>query len=172
MKTAAFVLFAVVTAAAAALSTLVATRYFSLEKELVELRFQLEDTARVRQRLEEDKLALRLERERVQANLDTLLAAERAQLEDCREQRQAMLQEVAATLANIQKRLSDIQDRQASPADSPQHSQAASPDPGPGTGEPQARGPADAPAPGGPTDVPKGRIPTPEQEARRLDKVQ
>lgn len=167
MKTAAFVLFAVVTAAAAALSTLVATRYFSLEKEVAEMRFQLEDAARLRQRLEEDKIALRLERERVQANLDTLAATGNAQLEDCRELRQTLLQEVASTLINIQKRLTDIQDRQTVQADSPRNSPAQPPEPGAGLAHP-----APDASKGGPTDVPKGAIPTPEQEARRLDKVQ
>lgn len=150
MKTAAFILFAVVTAAAAALSTLVGTRYLTLERELAEARSQVEDISRERKRQEEEKMALRLERERIQSDLEARYSELRGQLEECSNQRQRDFQEILATLATIQKRMTDIQ-VQASPS--------------------AAREPGEPDAPPKLTDVPKGAVPTPEQEARKLDKA-
>ncbi len=149
MRTAAFVLFAVVTAAAAALSTLVASRYLNLEKELVESRSHLESVQAERKRQEEDKQVLRLERERVQADADARLAEMKAQLDECAALRQNALNDITASLANLNKRLTDVM-VSASPS---AHKEAPA--------EPQA-------APGA-TDVPHGAIPSPEQEARRLN---
>ncbi len=156
MKTAAFILFAIVTAAAAALSTLVGTRYLTLERELAEARSQVEDISRERKRQEEEKMALRLERERIQSELEARYSEQRGQLEECSNQRQRDFQEILATLATIQKRMTDIQ-VQASPsaAREPAESEAGSPS----AAHPKA------------TDVPKGALPTPEQEARKLDKA-
>jgi len=156
MKTAAFILFAVVTAAAAALSTLVGTRYLSLERELAEARSQIEDISRERKRQEEEKMALRLERERVQSELEARFSEQRGQLEECSNQRQRDFQEILATLGTIQKRMTDIQ-VQASPSAAREQAE-------PEAGSPSAAQPKT-------TDVPKGAIPTPEQEARKLDKV-
>lgn len=149
MKTAAFILFAVVTAAAAALSTLVGTRYLTLERELAEARSQVEDISRERKRQEEEKMALRLERERMQSELEARFSEQRGQLEECSNQRQRDFQEILATLATIQKRMTDIQ-VQASPS--------------------VAKEPGETDAPAKLTDVPKGAL-TPEQEARKLDKA-
>lgn len=155
MKTAAFILFAVVTAAAAALSTLVGTRYLTLERELAEARSQVEDISRERKRQEEEKMALRLERERIQSELEARFSEQRGQLEECGNQRLRDFQEILTTLATIQKRMTDIQvQTSASAAREPAQSEADSPSATPKT-----------------TDVPRGAIPTPEQEARKLDKA-
>lgn len=181
MRTAAFILFAIVTAAAAALSTLVASRYLSLEKELFENRGQLEDVLRERKRQEEEKMSLRLECERVQAELEARFSEQRGQLEECSNQRQRDFQEMLTALANIQKRMSDIEVQLAPSAmmerakalsgeTSPEQSGSSrseaesrkSPPPSNQAGQPPAKT----------TDVPKGAIPTPEQEAKTLNKVQ
>ncbi|MFP5223324.1 MAG: hypothetical protein ACLGSA_13615 [Acidobacteriota bacterium] len=155
MKTAAFILFALVTAAAAALSTLVGTRYLTLERELAEARSQIEDISRERKRQEEEKMALRLERERIQSELEARFSEQRGQLEECGNQRQRDFQEILTTLATIQKRMTDIQVQTApSAAREPAQSEADSPSAAPKM-----------------TDVPRGAVPTPEQEARKLDKA-
>jgi regulator of replication initiation timing len=159
MRTAAFVLFAVVTAAAAALSTLVATRHLTVEKELAEARFQLEEISRERKRQEEEKIVLRLERERLQADLEARFAEQRSQLEECANQRQRDYQDILTHVLTVQKILTDVVVRSAPSA----VKEAA------GTGQEGAASPE---APPRVTDVPKGAIPTPEQEARKLEKAQ
>jgi hypothetical protein len=189
MKTAAFILFAVVTAAAAALSTLVASRYLTLEKELSDNRVQLEDVLRERKKQEGEKMSLRLEKERVQSDLEARFSEQRGQLEECANQRQRDFQEMLSALNNIQKRMSDIE-VQLSPSAlmeraKAQASEAQSEQSGASRPEGESRKPASVhPSPtsgssnqtGQPpakvTDVPKGAIPTPEQEARNLNKVQ
>lgn len=161
MKTAAFILFAVVTAAAAALSTLVGTRYLTLERELAEARSQVEDISRERKRQEEEKMALRLANERVQSELEARFSEQRGQLDECANQRQRDFQEMLANLSAIQKRLTDIQVQTAPSAAKEQ----AQPDAQP----PQETAPASSVPKA--TDVPKGPAPTPEQEARKLDKA-
>ena len=159
MKTAAFILFAVVTAAVAALSTLTATRYLSLEKELSDTRSRLEDALTERKRQEEEKIVLRLERERVQSDLEARLAEQLSRVEACEGKRQQELLEIEATLKILQKAVIDIQVH-VGPSARQDQGAAAPP-------APQAPGePARA------TDVPRGAIPTPEQEAARLDKAQ
>jgi len=172
MKTAAFILFAVVTAAAAALSTLVATRYLSLEKDLSETRVQLEDVMRERKRQEEEKMSLRLESQRMQSELEARFSEQRSQLEECGNQRQRDYQEILSGLSSLQKRLTDME-VQISPSarageGKSQGEDAASRSEG-APGQPK---PAPQPQSAKNTDVPKGTIPTPEQEARTLDKVQ
>jgi len=205
MRTAAFILFAVVTAAAAALSTLVATRYLSLEKELSDTRAQLEQVQHERTRQEEEKMALRLEREHVQADLEARFAEQRSQLEECSNQHQQEFQELQATLSILQKRLTDIQvqaapsaateqaapmvpgeiaapkEAQPAPTGNSQENpepQAGSPSPDQPSGKPAADAakahisqPDGARKSAKSTDIPKGAIPTPEQEARKLQKA-
>jgi len=171
MRTVAFILFAAVTATAAALSTLVASRYLSLEKDLLEARSHVESLNTDRKRQEEEKMALRLERERIQADLEARFAEQKNQLDDCAALRQNELEDMRASLLNLNKRLSDVMAQVSASAyregrpDSPQPAPQGSP-----------AHPADAPGEAGhsakATDVPKGAIPTPEQEARKLDKVQ
>jgi len=172
MRTAAFVIFAVVTAAAAALSTLVASRYLSLERDLADARSRLEDSLYERKRQEEEKIALRLERERVQSELEARLAGQLAQLESCEAKRQEELLEIAATLKILQKAVIDIQVQMgAAPgkdreADAPGTGGSAPADAGDAAGNARKSLPASR------TDVPKGAIPSPEEEAKKLDKVQ
>lgn len=179
MRTAAFILFAVVTAAAAALSTLVATRYLSLEKDMLEARSHLESINMERKRQEEEKMALRLERERLQSELEARLAEQKNQLDDCTALRLNDLEDLRASMLNLNKRLTDVQNQLSASAyregrsDAPQ---ASAPQPG---AQPPAEPAAQAgsagaqtPAPASTTDVPKGAIPTPEQESKKLDKVQ
>ncbi|WP_243360974.1 hypothetical protein [Fundidesulfovibrio terrae] len=172
MKTAAFVLFAVVTAAAAALSTLVATRYLALEKDLSETRSQLEDVLRERKRQEEEKMSIRLEAQRVQSELEARFSEQRSQLEECGNQRQRDFQELLTGVNALQKRLTDME-VQLSPSakagdGKPQGEDAAS---RAGDGPPPAKTVRE-PQPAKNTDVPKGAIPTPEQEARKLEQAQ
>jgi len=134
----------------------VGTRYLTLERELAEARSQIEDISRERKRQEEEKMAFRLERERVQSELEARFSEQRGQLEECSNQRQRDFQEILATLGTIQKRMTDIQ-VQASPSAAREQA------------EPEAGSPSAAQSKT--TDVPKGAIPTPEQEARKLDKV-
>lgn len=172
MKTAAFVLFAVVTAAAAALSTLVATRYLALEKDLSETRSQLEDVLRERKRQEEEKMSIRLEAQRVQSELEARFSEQRSQLEECGNQRQRDFQELLTGVNALQKRLTDME-VQLSPSakaevGKPQGEDAASKA---GEGQTPAKTVRE-PQPAKNTDVPKGTIPTPEQEARKLEQAQ
>lgn len=159
MKTAAFVLFAVVTAAVAALSTLVATRHLAVEKELAEARFQLEEISRERKRQEEEKMVLRLERERLQAELESRFAEQRSQLEECANQRQRDYQDILTHILTVEKILTDVVVRSA-----PSAAREAA-----GAGQ---EGAPSQEAPPKLTDVPKGAIPTPGQEARKLEKAQ
>lgn len=156
MKTAAFILFAVVTAAVAALSTLTATRYLNLERELSDTRSRLEDVLAERKRQEEEKIALRLERERVQSELEARLAEQLSRAEACEGKRAQELLEIEATLKILQKAVIDIQVHMAPAArqDRP---------------APEAQAPGQ---PGQATDVPRGGVPTPEQEAATLNKAQ
>ncbi len=173
MRTAAFVLFAVVTATAAALSTLVGSRYVNLEKDLADTRFQLEESLRDRRRLEEEKSALRQERERVQADLEARFSEQRSQLEECSNKRQQDLQELLVNIYNLQKRVSDLEGQIAYVSSSEKVR----------LGQEGKEAAAQAPAPPAPsgntgplpaknTDVPKGAIPTREQEAQSLNKAQ
>jgi septal ring factor EnvC (AmiA/AmiB activator) len=180
MRTAAFILFAVVTAAAAALSTLVASRYFSMEKDVADVRSQLEDARRELKRQEADKTSLLLERQRIQGDLEARFAEERAQLEECGNQRQQEFQEILNNLVNLQKRITDAQ-TQAAPTAAVDQSLTARGDKGsPGDGTAAAPG-ASAPSKDAvvqpsvkpqATDVRRGAVPTPEQEAKTLDKAQ
>jgi hypothetical protein len=176
MKTVAFILFAVVTAAAAALSTLVATRYLALEKDFSETRVQLEDVLRERKRQEEEKMSLRLEAQKVQADLEARFSEQRSQLEECANQRQRDFQELLAGVSAMQKRLTDMEVQISAAAKAgdlkPQAGEGASHD-GEKPGEPQSQAkPAREAQPAKNTDVPKGAIPTPEQEARKLQQAQ
>jgi len=105
MRAAGFILFAVVMAAVAALSTLVASRYLGLEKEVAELRSQVEGLRLERGRQEQEKI----EQERIRADLEARYAEARSQLEDCGNQRQHQFQEIVDSLSNLQKRLTDMQ---------------------------------------------------------------
>jgi len=161
MRAAGFILFAVVMAAVAALSTLVASRYLGLEKEVAELHSQIDGLRLERNRQEEEKTALRLERERVQADLEARYSQARSQLEECGNERQNQLQEITASLLNLQKRLTDIQSLAAPSA---VMDKAAPTDQTPNNaGQPVSN----TPAPNA-IDVPRGAIPTPAQEARKL----
>jgi uncharacterized coiled-coil protein SlyX len=199
MRTAAFILFAVVTAAAAALSTLVATRYLSLEKDAADVRSQLEDVRRELKRQETEKVSMLLDRQRIQADLEGRFAEQRTQLEECGNQRQQEFQEILNTLANLQKRISDTQaqaapsaatEQGAPPAPSGQTNPAAPKEqatpssPGekaepkggetvpPGVSQAPQETTAQPPAKAKATDVRRGAVPTPEQEAKTLDKAQ
>lgn len=159
MRTAAFVLFAVVTAAVAALSTLAASRHLAVERELADARFQLEEITRERKRQEEEKMVLRLERERLQAELEARFSEQRLQLEECANQRQRDYQDILTHVLTVQKILADVVVRSA-----PSAAREAA-------GAGQEGAPSQEPRPAL-TDVPKGAIPTPEQEARKLEKAQ
>ena len=224
MRTFAFVLFAVVTAAAAALSTLVASRYLTLEKELAQARSHMEDVQRERKRQEEEKMALRLEFERQRADLEARFAEQRGQLEECSTQRQRDFQELLSAVGAVNRRLNDalaqsgahagrerpgaagetaVTDPTAAPAADAQPAAASKtgqdgqqpPAPtkrpdgqpaaatgtghdgssgaGQGAGQPAKRPASQSaePKPASSTDVPKGAVPTPDQEARKLQGV-
>jgi len=185
MRTAAFILFALITAAAAVFSTLVASRQLSLEKEVTELHSQLDAMRLERDRQEAEKTVLRQEQGRIQADLEARLAEERSQLETCSNQQLRQFQEISASLLNLQKRLTDIQALTApSVGASPREEPGAPAQPM--SGVPGVSGPAAGTqnAPGGPKpavgapapppakiDVPRGAFPTREQEADKLQKV-
>ncbi|WP_243438282.1 hypothetical protein [Fundidesulfovibrio soli] len=171
MRTVAFILFAVVTAAAAALSTLVATRYLTLEKDVLEARSHLESISMERKRQEEEKMALRLDRERIQSELEARLAEQKNQLDDCTALRLNDLEDLRASMLNLNKRLTDMQNQLSASATREGHSDAPQPGAQP-PAAPSASQAGGAPAPASSTDVPKGAIPTPEQEAKKLDKAQ
>lgn len=172
MRTAAFVIFAVVTAAAAALSTLVASRYLSLERDLADARSRLEDSQIERKRQEEEKIALRLERERVQSDLEARLAGQMAQLESCEAKRQEELLEIAATLKILQKAVIDIQVQVGAVPGVERDGSSNEAGKTPASNEGGPAGSVQKTLPASRTDVPKGAIPPPEEEAKKLDKVQ
>jgi hypothetical protein len=151
MRTFVFVLFVVVTASVAITGTIVAMRYLALERQLTEVNGQLESAQRDRVRQEEEKMALRLERERLLSEMEAKLAETRGQLDLCSGQYQRDLREVLAGQSILQRQLSDAMARQApSAVNEP-----------PAAAEPPARA----------EDVHVGAIPTPEQERKRLEKV-
>jgi len=154
MRTEAFILFALITAAAAALSTLAASRYLGLEKEVAELHSQLDAMRLERDRQEAEKTVLRQEQGRIQANLEARLAEERSQLETCANQHLRQFQEISASLLNLQKRLTDIQALTA-----------------PSGGASLPKEETGAPTAPSKTDIPRGAIPTREQEADKLQKA-
>ncbi|MFZ5426134.1 MAG: hypothetical protein ACOZEN_04115 [Thermodesulfobacteriota bacterium] len=172
MRTAAFVIFAVVTAAAAALSTLVASRYLSLERDLADARSRLEDSLYERKRQEEEKIALRLERERVQSDLEARLAGQLAQLESCEAKRREELLEIAATLKILQKAVIDIQVQVGAVPGVERDGGSNEAGKTPASSEGGSAGSVRKTLPAATTDVPKGAIPSPEEEAKKLDKVQ
>ena len=109
MRTFAFILFAVVMISATALSTLMASRYLSLEKEIASLRSELEKAHVIDSRQAEEKTASRLEQTRVQADLEARFDEQRSQLEECNNERLRQAQEILTSLSNLQRRLTDIQ---------------------------------------------------------------
>lgn len=176
MRTFAFTIFVVVTAAAAAVGTLAATRYLSLEKELAAVNARMEDVLRERTRQEEEKMALRLEFERQRTELEVRFAEQHSQLEECANQRQRDFQELLTGITGVNKRLTDIlvhqapstglerpqQPAQEAPPEKPVPDASSKANP---AGKPEAHSASS-------TDIPKGAIPTPSQEARRLNQPQ
>lgn len=173
MRTFAFVLFVVVTSALAVLGALAASRYLSLEKQLGEVTAQLEDSLRVRKAQEEEKISLRLDRERMQADLEARLAEQKNQLDDCSNQNLRYSQEILGGLMNIQRRLTDLAVQAApSAVNEPGRSQAK-PQEVPDVQEvkPAQVSPPDPNAPTRAGDVKKGAVPTPIDEAQKLNQV-
>jgi uncharacterized protein (DUF3084 family) len=175
MKTLAFVMFVLVTAAAAVVATLLATRYWSLEKQLNEVRAQVEELTQERNHQEQEKMLMRLDREHIQTELETKLAEQRDQIDECTALHQKDMAEVLSHLATLEKQMNDAMSRAAPSAVNEPPAQ-----PGPSAQEqaPQAEPakPAEPPAKAvepaaKATDVPHGAIPTPEQERQRLQKV-
>ena len=176
MRTIGFVLFVLVTAGLAVTSTLVASRYLALEKQLNEANGRLEQILLERKNQEEEKMSLRMESQRIQVDLEARLAEQKNQLDDCTAQRQRDMQEVLGAVGGINKRLTDIlvnaaptakieeqpqSDTTANPVDSPKSTKPAKPG-----DQTKSEGPARA------VDVPKGAILTPEQEAKKLQKAE
>ncbi len=200
MRTFGFILFVVVTAGVAVSSTLVASRYLALERQLTEAQSHLEQTQSERKRQEEDKMALCLESQRIQVDLEARLAEQKNQLDDCAVQRQRDMQEILNSIGGINKRLTDIlvsaapsAKTEARPRDDGTAAAGEAGKPGesgkpaipgeflrPGqssqadhSGKPGTSGdPEKAESPARAVDVPKGAILTPEQEARKLQKAE
>ena len=158
------------------MSTLLASRYLALERQLNETSDRLEQTQLERERQEEDKMALRLESQRVQVELEARLAEQKNQLDECAGQRQRDMQELLGAIGGINKRLTDVlvsaaptaKFEESHPGDAPADPAKPAPSGKPGK-------PGDAPkteAPSRAVDVPKGAILTPEQEARKLEKAE
>lgn len=172
MRTFAFVLFVVVTSTLAVLATLAASRYLSLEKQLNEVTAQLEESLRVRKAQEEEKISLRLDRERMQVDLEARLAEQKNQLDDCSNQNLRYSQEILGGLMNIQRRLTDLAVQAApSAVHEPPRSQDV---PAVRDVQPEAPVQTSPPDPNAPTraeDVKKGAVPTPVDEAQKLNQV-
>lgn len=178
MKTFGFILFVLVTAGVAVTSTLLASRYLALEKQLSEVTDHLERTQNERKRQEEEKMALRLESQRVQVDLEARMAEQKSQIDECAGLHQRDMQELLGAIGGINKRLTDVlvnaaptskpeeqsPDEAGSPAESAKPAKTGKPG---NTGDAgKAEGPSRA------VDVPHGAILTPEQEARKLQKAQ
>ncbi|GAB6038920.1 hypothetical protein JCM15519_34790 [Fundidesulfovibrio butyratiphilus] len=173
MRTFAFVLFVVVTSAVAVMLTLAASRYLSLEKQLNEVTTQLEESIRVRKAQEEEKISLRLDRERMQADLEARLAEQKNQLDDCSTQNLRYSQEILGGLMNIQRRLTDLAVQAAPSAVNEPGHPASKPGEVPDVQEGKSlqSSPPDPDAPSRAADVKKGAVPTPTDEAQKLNQV-
>lgn len=164
MRNFAFALFVVVTSAVAILGTFAASQYLYLEKQLGQVKDQLEESLRVRKTQEEEKIAMRLERMRMQTELETLLAEQKNRLDACENQQLRYSQEILGGLSNISRRLTDIA-VQAAP--SAIHEPKA-----PAAESQAAPQPVAQPAPEAHSDGGKTATPIPEQEPASPDTVQ
>lgn len=175
MRTFGFILFVLVTAGVAVTSTLVASRYLALEKQLSEASGHLEQTQLERKRQEEEKMALRLESQRIQVDLEARLAEQKNQLDECAALHQRDMQEILGGIGGINRRLTDILVTAAPTStieEQPQGDAAASPGDSAKPASPAKHGdPAKTEGPARAVDVHKGAILTPEQEARKLEKA-
>lgn len=160
MRTFVFVLFVVVTASVAVTGTIVAMRYLALERQLADVTAQLDVAQRDRVRQEEEKMSLRLERERMLSEAEAKLAEVKGQLDQCSVQYQRDMHEILAGQGILQRQLADVLVRTAPSAVHEPQAAAQS--------QPQTQ---EQDAPARVTDVPVGAIPTPEQERKRLEKA-